>query len=66
MRDIPPLKTVLIEAPAGDGPFGARMIGELTNIGVPAAVINAIDDAAEIRLFRFPVSAEQIYDALHG
>ncbi len=64
-RDIPPLKTVLIEAPAGDGPFGARMIGELTNIGVPAAVLNAIHDAVNVELFRFPATAEQIYNALH-
>jgi CO/xanthine dehydrogenase Mo-binding subunit len=29
-------------------------------------VINAIDDAAHIRLFRFPVTSEQIYDALRA
>jgi CO/xanthine dehydrogenase Mo-binding subunit len=64
MRDIPPLRTILLQAPLGDGPFGTRMIGELANVGVSAAVVNAIDDAAGVRLAHFPVRSEDVYAAL--
>jgi CO/xanthine dehydrogenase Mo-binding subunit len=64
MRDIPPLRTILIHAPLGDGPFGTRMIGELCNVGVAAAVVNAIDNAVGVRLAKFPALAEDVYAAL--
>jgi CO/xanthine dehydrogenase Mo-binding subunit len=63
-RDVPPLRTVLLEGPGGDGPYGTRMIGELCNVGVPAALINAVDDAVGVRLVRFPVHAEDVHAAL--
>ena len=66
MRDIPPLRTMVLEAPPGDGPFGTRMVGELSNVGVPAAVINAIDDAVGVRLAHFPVRSEDVHAALVG
>ncbi len=64
MRDIPPLRTILLEAPPGDGPFGTRMIGELSNVGVAPAVVNAIHDAVGVRLAHFPALAENVYHAL--
>lgn len=64
MRDIPPLRTILLQAPLGDGPFGTRMVGELSNVGVSTAVVNAIDDAVGVRLAHFPVLAEDVYAAL--
>jgi CO/xanthine dehydrogenase Mo-binding subunit len=66
MRDIPPLRTVLVPGHDADGPFGARGIGELFNIGTIAAVLNAVHDAAGVRLSRLPVRSEDIYEALHG
>ncbi len=66
MRDIPPLRTILIQAPPGDGPFGTRMIGELSNVGVSTAVVSAIDDAVGVRLTHFPVQAEDVYTALQA
>ena len=64
IADIPPLRTVLIQGPSGDGPFGARGIGELFGSGVAAALLNAIDDAVGARLRRLPARAEDIYAAL--
>ncbi len=61
MRDIPPMRTVLIPGPAGDGPFGARGIGELFNIGAAAAILNAVDDAVGVRLALLPIRSEDIY-----
>lgn len=65
IADIPPLRTVLIQGPSGDGPFGARGIGELFNSGIAAAMLNAIDDAVAVRLHRLPARSEDIYHALH-
>ena len=64
MMDIPPFRTVLVPAPAGEGPFGAKAAGELGNTAVPAAVANAVARAAGVRLTEFPVTSERIYQAL--
>lgn len=66
IRDIPPLKVVLLPGPAGNGPFGARMIGEMTNMGVLAAIANAINDAVGVRIHHFPIRAEDIYAGLQA
>ena len=65
MRDMPPLRTVLVRARGAQGPFGTKMAGELSNAGVAPAIANAIYDAAGVRLDRFPLTSERIYDALH-
>jgi CO/xanthine dehydrogenase Mo-binding subunit len=64
MMDIPPFRTVHVPAPGGWGPFGAKMAGELSNSGVAPAIVNAIFDAAGVRIPNFPVTAERVYDAL--
>jgi CO/xanthine dehydrogenase Mo-binding subunit len=65
IRDIPPLRTVYLDAPGHDGPFGAKMAGELSNTTVAAALSNAIANAAGIRLHELPITPERIYRALH-
>lgn len=64
MRDIPPLRTLLVRAPDGDGPYGAKMIGELINVAVAPAIANAVANATDARLQRLPMTAERLYDAL--
>jgi CO/xanthine dehydrogenase Mo-binding subunit len=65
-RDIPPLRTILVEAPSAGGPFGSKMAGELSNSGVAPALVNAVSAAAGVRLAEFPVTAERIYAALRA
>jgi CO/xanthine dehydrogenase Mo-binding subunit len=65
IRDVPPLRTVLVRAGGAQGPFGAKMAGELSNTGVAPAIANAVFDAVGVRLDRFPITAERVYDALH-
>jgi CO/xanthine dehydrogenase Mo-binding subunit len=65
MRDMPPLRTVLVRARDAQGPFGTKMSGELSNAGVAPAIANAIYDAAGVRLDRFPLTAERVYRALN-
>jgi len=62
--DLPELKTVLVEDPAGPGPFAAKQIGENGIIATAAAVANALEDAVGVRIFDLPLSAEKIYFAL--
>jgi putative selenate reductase molybdopterin-binding subunit len=64
MRDIPPMRTILVAAPGAGGPFGSKMAGELSNSGVAPALVNAVAKAAGVRLSEFPVTAERIYTAL--
>jgi len=63
-RDLPPLQTVLVEDPAGPGPFAAKQIGENGIIATAAAIANALDDAVGVRIYDLPLTAEKIYFAL--
>jgi CO/xanthine dehydrogenase Mo-binding subunit len=64
IADLPPLRTVLIQDLTGPGPFGAKQIGENGIVATAPAVANALDDAAGVRLFQLPLTAERIYSAL--
>ena len=65
VKDIPRLRTVLIETKIGPGPFGAKAVGEITNSGVAPAVANAVYDAIGVRVKTLPVTAERVFEALH-
>jgi CO/xanthine dehydrogenase Mo-binding subunit len=65
-RDIPALRTILVEAPAANGPYGSKMAGELSNTGVAPALANAVARAAGVRLDTFPITAERVHAALAG
>lgn len=65
IQDLPPLQTVLVEDPAGPGPFAAKQIGENGIVPTAAAIANALDDAVGIRIFDLPLTAEKIYFALN-
>jgi xanthine dehydrogenase molybdenum-binding subunit len=64
VKDIPELKTVLIQSTGGVGPLDSKPIGEFANNAPPAAIANAIADAVGVRLFELPLKAEKIYQAL--
>jgi CO/xanthine dehydrogenase Mo-binding subunit len=58
--DIPEQHSVLLERPAGNGPFGAKGIGEMTaNAPIPA-IANAIFDACGVRLDHLPFTPERV------
>jgi CO/xanthine dehydrogenase Mo-binding subunit len=62
--DIPRLRTVLLPAEAGPGPFGAKSVGETNNSAVAAAIANAVHDAVGVRIRELPITAERVYQAL--
>lgn len=64
MADIPPLRTVLVRCAPGEGPFGAKAAGEVSNIIVPAAVANAVANAVGVHFTHFPITSERVFAAL--
>jgi CO/xanthine dehydrogenase Mo-binding subunit len=64
INDIPKLKTVLVRSPKAPGPYETKAIGEMANVSPPAAIANAVADAAGVRLFDLPITAEKIFSAL--
>jgi CO/xanthine dehydrogenase Mo-binding subunit len=66
IKDIPPLTTVILEEPAGPGPFQAKSIGEGSISPVPAAIANAVFDACGVRITDLPLTAEKIFFALRA
>lgn len=61
IRDVPPLKTILIESPTGPTPFGGKAIAENPNVPTAAAIANAVAAACGVRIFDLPLTAEKIY-----
>ncbi len=66
MRDIPPLRTVLVESPTGPAPFQGKAIGESSITPLAAAIANAVYDAVGVRMHELPITAEHVYLALQG
>ena len=63
--DFVPVSSELIDNPFEDGPFGARGLGELTLVGVPAAYASAVSDAIGIHVKKIPVTPEDIRRWMH-
>ncbi len=66
IKDVPPLRTALIETPTGPTPFAGKAIAENPNVPTAAAIANAIADAVGVRIYELPLSAEKIYWAMKG
>ena len=63
--DIPRLRTILLPANPGPGPFGAKSVGETNNSAVAAAIANGVRDAVGVRVKELPITAERVFAALH-
>ncbi len=50
-----------LESPQGDGPYGARGLGEQGIIGMPGALASALSRAAGARLDSLPITAETLW-----
>jgi CO/xanthine dehydrogenase Mo-binding subunit len=62
--DIPEIVTNPIEILEPTGPFGAKGLGEIPSIAITPAIINAIEDAAGVRVFDLPADPERVYRLL--
>jgi CO/xanthine dehydrogenase Mo-binding subunit len=64
MRDIPPLKTVILGSDSGVGPYHIKGIGETPNTPTAAAIANAVEAACGVRIRDLPITAEKVYRVL--
>lgn len=62
--DLPQITSILVESNDPHGPFGAKSIGELPIVPVPAAIANAIFDAVGVRITNLPITAEKVLASL--
>jgi CO/xanthine dehydrogenase Mo-binding subunit/aerobic-type carbon monoxide dehydrogenase small subunit (CoxS/CutS family) len=62
--DMPPVESILIEAPSEEGPFGAKGIGEQALIPTAPAILNAIAHATGVRITRIPATPDRVRAAI--
>jgi CO/xanthine dehydrogenase Mo-binding subunit len=63
--DIPrEMKSIIVEVPQDDGPWGARGIGEHSMVATAPAIANAIYNAVGVRLEGPPFTSEKVYLAM--
>ena len=66
MRDVPPIKAILVPSYEETGPFGAKSVSEIC-INGPAPVFgNAIYNATGARLNEFPFTPERVLQAIQA
>jgi CO/xanthine dehydrogenase Mo-binding subunit len=63
--DVPLIETIIVEAPGGDGPYGAKLVGEPSMVPAVAAVANAVTAAIGVRICALPLTPERVWRALH-
>jgi len=62
--DIPDIESIIVEENCKEGPWGAKGIGEMTNVPIMPAIANAIYDAVGVRIKDLPITAEKLLKAL--
>ena len=58
--DLPEFAGVILERPSGDGPYGAKGVGEMTANSPIPAIANAIFDAVGVRVDTLPITPEKV------
>jgi xanthine dehydrogenase molybdenum-binding subunit len=64
--EIPEMDLAFIETMDGEGPQGAKGVGEAPAICIAAATANAICNATGVRIYELPFTPEKVYRALKG
>jgi CO/xanthine dehydrogenase Mo-binding subunit len=64
-KDVPDIKSIVLESGSGKGPFGAKGIGEPAISAAGPAAANAVKDAIGVRITHLPITAERVFLALH-
>lgn len=62
--DVPEMKTILVECPDPEGPYGAKGLGEPGLAPTPAAIGNAVANAIGARIYDLPLNPERVYWAI--
>lgn len=64
--EIPEMDVSFVESMDGEGPQGAKGVGEAPAICIAAATANAIYNATGVRIYDLPFTPERVYRALAG
>jgi CO/xanthine dehydrogenase Mo-binding subunit len=64
IKDIPAIKTAIVQSNTGSGPYNSMSIGETAIIPTAAAIANAVEDAVGVRITSLPITAEKVLNAL--
>lgn len=64
--DMPQIRSILLERPDPEGPFGAKGLGEHVLIPTAPAILNAIRNASGARLTRVPALPHRVLSAIKG
>jgi len=62
--EMPPVETLIVESIDGEGPFGAKEVGQGPLLPMPPAVANAVYDAVGVRIDELPITPEKVVAAL--
>lgn len=62
--DMPSVKAVVVESDEPNGPYGAKEVGEGAIMPTIPAILNAVYDAAGVRLHELPLTPERVYNAI--
>jgi CO/xanthine dehydrogenase Mo-binding subunit len=63
---IPRIDFDMIEIPSTRGPFGAKGVGETSNLAVAPAIANAVADALGVRVTQIPLTPERVAKAVRA
>jgi CO/xanthine dehydrogenase Mo-binding subunit len=64
IKDVPELRTTVLQSDFGSGPYNSMSIGETSLIPTAAAIANAVEDAIGVRIRSLPITAEKVLSAL--
>jgi selenium-dependent xanthine dehydrogenase len=64
INHVPSFEVILIEDPEPSGPFGAKGIAEAAVIPSAPAIINAIHNAVNTRIYRLPATPDRVAGAI--
>lgn len=64
IKHAPKITSFIVEEASGDGPYGAKGVGEIASIPTLAAITNAVYNACGVRLHTLPVDQDALLRAL--
>lgn len=64
--DMPTVNAIVIESDEPNGPFGAKEVGEGAIMPTIPAILNAVYDAAGVRINELPLTPERVYNAIQA
>jgi len=64
IKDIPEMKTFIIESDDPSGPYGAKSVGECAMVPTAAAIASAVEDAIGIRFNEIPLTPQRVLQGI--